>query len=91
MISISILLILSLISTYYFFKLRKIDKEKSEGISSIIVFSTVLLVIPMDHRIKGIIFIIILILEIFLYKLTLAKIETGNKEDCIKKEKNTLE
>ena len=53
MISISILLILSLISTYYFFKLRKIDKEKSEGISSIIVFSTVLLVIPMDHSVFG--------------------------------------
>ena len=80
MISAVIIVILSIMSTYYFFKLSKIDKSRSDGVVSIILFSTIINILPVNIHIRGILIISILSLVIFLCRMSLINIEIEKKE-----------
>ena len=61
MISLVIIFLLSIMTIYYFLKLSKIYKSGSDGIVSIIVFSTIINILPVNIHIRGMLIISIFI------------------------------
>ena len=56
MITLLLMFILSIVSMYYFFKLRKIDKTKSENLSSLIILTPVVNnLLPIETELKDMI------------------------------------
>ncbi len=90
MISVVIIILLSIMTIYYFFKLSKIDKSRSDGVVSIIVFSTIINILPVNTHIRGILIISILSLAIFLCKMSFKNIEIEKKEKLGIVEENNL-
>ena len=80
MISIVIIGILSIMTIYYSFKLIKIDKSRGDGVVSIIVFSTIINILPVNTHIRGILIISILSLAIFLCRMSFKNIDIEKKE-----------
>ncbi|CBH20746.1 protein of unknown function [Acetoanaerobium sticklandii] len=83
MISVVIICILSIMTIYYFFKLSKIDKSRSDGVASIIVFSTFINILPVNTNIRGILIISILSLAIFLCRMSFKNIDIEKKKRLI--------
>ena len=86
-----LIIVIPSISLYYCIKLRKLDKERSELIGSIFLFSTVLKILPIHYKTGGYIFVFACGIVILLCKINIKKIEGKNKENCIKIEESTLE
>ena len=56
MITLLLMFILSIVSMYYFFKLRKMDKTKSENLSSLIILTPVVNnLLPIETELKDMI------------------------------------
>jgi len=81
--------ILSIVSMYYFFKLRKIDKTKSENLSSLIILTPVVNnLLPIETELKDMIIL-------FMFSLSIVLLRKGLKDEEKKKsfyisEKNNL-
>ncbi len=80
MISVVIIGILSIMTIYYSFKLIKTDTSRGDGVVSIIVFSTIINILPVNTHIRGILIISILSLVIFLCRMSFKNIEIEKKE-----------
>ena len=81
--------ILSIVAMYYFFKLRKIDKTKSENLSSLIILTPVVNnLLPIEAELKDMIIL-------FMFSLSIVLLKKGLKDEEKKKsfyisEKNNL-
>lgn len=89
MITLLLMFILSIVSMYYFFKLRKIDKTKSENLSSLIILTPVVNnLLPIEAELKDMIIL-------FMFSLSIVLLKKGLKDEEKKKsfyisEKNNL-
>ncbi|WP_313016389.1 hypothetical protein [Acetoanaerobium noterae] len=89
MITLLLMFILSIVSMYYFFKLRKIDKTKSENLSSLIILTPVVNnLLPIETELKDMIIL-------FMFSLSIVLLRKGLKDEEKKKsfyisEKNNL-
>ncbi|SKB39684.1 hypothetical protein SAMN02745120_1257 [Acetoanaerobium noterae] len=89
MITLLLMFILSIVSMYYFFKLRKIDKTKSENLSSLIILTPVVNnLLPIEAELKDMIIL-------FMFSLSIVLLRKGLKDEEKKKsfyisEKNNL-
>ena len=89
MITLLLMFILSIVSMYYFFKLRKIDKTKSENLSSLIILTPVVNnLLPIETELKDMIIL-------FMFSLSIVLLKKGLKDEEKKKsfyisEKNNL-
>ena len=90
MLSLIILFVLSISGMYYFFKLRKLDKSKSDVIASIIIFSPVINNLSINRKVKDIILIFMFFIAVVLYKICINNIERKNLH-IEEKTKNNLE
>lgn len=90
MLSLIILFVLSISGMYYFFKLRKLDKSKSDVIASIIIFSPVINNLSINRKVKDIILIFMFFIAVVLYKICINNIERKNLH-IVEKTKNNLE
>lgn len=80
MITLLLIFILSIISLYYFFKLRKIDKTKSEILSSLIILTPVVNnLLPIETELKDIIILLMLSLSAVLLRKGFKDIEKKEK------------
>lgn len=75
-----LMILLFILTLYHYFKLRKLDKERSEGITSIAMFSTVINILPIDYLTKRIFIIIISLFIILLCRMSFINIEIEKKE-----------
>jgi hypothetical protein len=67
--------ILSIVSMYYFFKLRKIDKTKSENLSSLIILTPVVNnLLPIEAELKDMIIL-------FMFSLSIVLLRKGLKDE----------
>lgn len=76
-----LMILLCILTLYHYFKLRKIDKERSEGIASIAIFSTVLNILPIEHLTKRIFIIIISLFIILLCRMSFKNIDIEKKKE----------
>ncbi len=89
MITLLLMFILSIVSMYYFFKLRKMDKTKSENLSSLIILTPVVNnLLPIETELKDMIIL-------FMFSLSIVLLRKGLKDEEKKKsfyisEKNNL-
>ena len=89
MITLLLMFILYIVSMYYFFKLRKIDKTKSENLSSLIILTPVVNnLLPIEAELKDMIIL-------FMFSLSIVLLKKGLKDEEKKKsfyisEKNNL-
>ena len=89
MITLLLMFILSIVSMYYFFKLRKMDKTKSENLSSLIILTPVVNnLLPIETELKDMIIL-------FMFSLSIVLLKKGLKDEEKKKsfyisEKNNL-
>ena len=90
MLSLIILFVLSISGMYYFFKLRKLDKSKSDVIASIIIFSPVINNLSINRKVKDIILIFMFFIAVVLYKICINNTERKNLH-IVEKTKNNLE
>lgn len=79
MITLLLMFILSIVSMYYFFKLRKIDKTKSENLSSLIILTPVVNnLLPIETELKDMIIL-------FMFSLSIVLLRKGLKDEERKK------
>lgn len=79
MITLLLMFILSIVSMYYFFKLRKIDKTKSENLSSLIILTPVVNnLLPIEAELKDMIIL-------FMFSLSIVLLRKGLKDEEKKK------
>ena len=79
MITLLLMFILSIVSMYYFFKLRKIDKTKSENLSSLIILTPVVNnLLPIETELKDMIIL-------FMFSLSIVLLRKGLKDEEKKK------
>lgn len=75
MITLLLMFILSIVSMYYFFKLRKIDKTKSENLSSLIILTPVVNnLLPIEAELKDMIIL-------FMFSLSIVLLRKGLKDE----------
>ena len=75
MITLLLMFILSIVSMYYFFKLRKIDKTKSENLSSLIILTPVVNnLLPIETELKDMIIL-------FMFSLSIVLLRKGLKDE----------
>ena len=79
MITLLLMFILSIVSMYYFFKLRKMDKTKSENLSSLIILTPVVNnLLPIETELKDMIIL-------FMFSLSIVLLRKGLKDEEKKK------
>jgi len=79
MITLLLMFILYIVSMYYFFKLRKIDKTKSENLSSLIILTPVVNnLLPIETELKDMIIL-------FMFSLSIVLLRKGLKDEEKKK------
>lgn len=76
-----LMILLFILTLYHYFKLRKIDKKRSDGIASIAMFSTVLNLLPIEHLNKRIFIIIISLFIILLCRMSFKNIDIEKRKD----------
>ncbi|WP_352407674.1 hypothetical protein [Acetoanaerobium noterae] len=75
-----LMFILSIISLYYFFKLRKIDKTKSDNLATIIILTpAVNNLLPIETELKDMILLFMFSLSAVLYRKSYKDIEKKEK------------
>ena len=75
-----LMFILSIISLYYFFKLRKVDKTKSDNLATIIILTpAVNNLLPIETELKDMILLFMFSLSAVLYRKSYKDIEKKEK------------
>ncbi|SKB49141.1 hypothetical protein SAMN02745120_1775 [Acetoanaerobium noterae] len=91
MITVILMAILFIVSIYYFFKLRKVDKTKSDNLATIIILTpAVNNLLPIETELKDMILLFMFSLSAVLYRKSYKDIEKKEKL-CILEENNLKE
>ena len=80
MITVILMAILFIVSIYYFFKLRKVDKTKSDNLATIIILTpAVNNLLPIETELKDMILLFMFSLSAVLYRKSYKDIEKKEK------------